>query len=196
MQQAPWDIGPVHCEWCMALLQAETDQKMANSHNEYEMKWLPFYKQHFQTHFLTWKYLCFNQNFTDIGPDSPIFYKSALAQLMACHLSGAKPLTEAMITWFTDTYNMHRQATINLHAIKYVMLLSLYGIKMISNHHTCESTSFLCVEWFPRHMYISEEIMNKTLQPEWAIITPQFKQCLNSIFPNNRLQYEHGGRIC
>ena len=37
----------------------------------------------------------------------PIDNKSALAQVMACRLFGAKPLPESMLTLFTDSYMRH-----------------------------------------------------------------------------------------
>ena len=40
-------------------------------------------------------------------PMSPIGNKSALVQLMACRLFGAKPLPEPMLTQFTDAYMRH-----------------------------------------------------------------------------------------
>ena len=37
----------------------------------------------------------------------PIDYKSALAQVMAWHRTGEKPLPESMLTQFTDAYIRH-----------------------------------------------------------------------------------------
>ena len=40
-------------------------------------------------------------------PRSPIDNKLALVQVMAWCQTDDKPLTEAMLTWFTDTYMRH-----------------------------------------------------------------------------------------
>ena len=40
-------------------------------------------------------------------PKGPINNKSALVQVMACHLFGAKPLPEPMLSQFTDAYMRH-----------------------------------------------------------------------------------------
>ena len=40
-------------------------------------------------------------------PRSPIDNKPALVQVMAWHWTGAKPLTELMLTQFTDAYMRH-----------------------------------------------------------------------------------------
>ena len=40
-------------------------------------------------------------------PKGPINNKSALVQVMACRLFGAKPLPESMLTQFTDAYMGH-----------------------------------------------------------------------------------------
>ena len=40
-------------------------------------------------------------------PKGPIDYKSALAQVVAWHRTGEKPLPESMLTQFTDAYIRH-----------------------------------------------------------------------------------------
>ena len=40
-------------------------------------------------------------------PNAPIHNKSALVQVMAWHLTGAKPLPEPMLPQFTDEYIHH-----------------------------------------------------------------------------------------
>ena len=40
-------------------------------------------------------------------PKGPVDSKSALVQVMACRLSGAKPLPEPMLSQFTDAYMWH-----------------------------------------------------------------------------------------
>ena len=40
-------------------------------------------------------------------PKGPINNKSVSVQVMACRLFGAKPLTEPMLTRFTDAYMQH-----------------------------------------------------------------------------------------
>ena len=40
-------------------------------------------------------------------PKGPIYYKSALVQVMAWHRTGEKPLSESMLTQFTDAYIRH-----------------------------------------------------------------------------------------
>ena len=40
-------------------------------------------------------------------PRSPIYNKSALVQVVACHLFGARPLPEPMLTKFADAYMWH-----------------------------------------------------------------------------------------
>ena len=44
-------------------------------------------------------------------PEHPITNKSSLAQAMAWHLFGAKPLPDPMMTRFTDAY-MHHSASL------------------------------------------------------------------------------------
>ena len=40
-------------------------------------------------------------------PEGPIDNKSTLFQVMACRLTGDKPLPEPMLTQFTDAYMRH-----------------------------------------------------------------------------------------
>ena len=42
-----------------------------------------------------------------VGPRGPNDSKSSLAQVMAWHWTGNKPLSETMLTQFTDTYKLH-----------------------------------------------------------------------------------------
>ena len=63
-------------------------------------KWPPFHRRHFQTHFLVWKSSIFDWNFTEVC--SYGFKNPALVQIMAWRRIGDKPLSEAMLTWFTD----------------------------------------------------------------------------------------------
>ena len=41
-------------------------QHQNGQHIEAETRWPPFSRQHFQMHFLQWKYMNFNQNFTEV----------------------------------------------------------------------------------------------------------------------------------
>ena len=73
---------------------------LMNNYVESETTWLPFsdsvkrFEFPFKLQFI---------------PNGTIDNKSALAQIMACHLTGAKPLSEPMMTNFIDTY-MHHSA--------------------------------------------------------------------------------------
>ena len=57
------------------------------------------------------KYIFMNENFVTISlqfvPEGPIDNNSALVQIMAFHLFSTKPLSEPMLTQFTDIYMWH-----------------------------------------------------------------------------------------
>ena len=63
---------------------------------------------YFQMNFHEWKVLYFDNNFTDVcSYKSPIDNNPALAQIMAWRRIGDKPLSEPVLTWFTDAYMRH-----------------------------------------------------------------------------------------
>ena len=70
-------------------------------------KWTPFRRQHFQMHFLEWKFLNFDSNFTEV-PKCPIDNKWALVQIMSRCQTGDKPLSEPMLTQFTYANMRHK----------------------------------------------------------------------------------------
>ena len=67
-------------------------------------------RQHFQIHFLEWKNNGLWLNLLKFIPKYPIDNKPALAQIMACHQTCDKPLSEPMIIVFSDAY-MRRSAS-------------------------------------------------------------------------------------
>ena len=67
-------------------------------------------RQHFQKHFLEWKCLNFNHNFTKFVPKCPINNLSALVRMMTWHRPGHKLLCEMMMIIFSDPY-MHHSAS-------------------------------------------------------------------------------------
>ena len=58
-------------------------------------------------HFHEWKDLYFDLNFTEVFPKGPIDKKAALVQAMAWRWTRDKPLSELMLTQFTDAYTRH-----------------------------------------------------------------------------------------
>ena len=52
---------------------------------------------HLADFFLEWKCLNFDNKFTHVFPKGPIDIKTALFQMMAWRLTGAKPLSETMM---------------------------------------------------------------------------------------------------
>ena len=66
-------------------------------HIEAETKWPPYCRQHFQMHFLEWKYMNFNYNFTEIYSQGPFNNIPALLQIMSWWWPGDKPLSESMM---------------------------------------------------------------------------------------------------
>ena len=68
-------------------------------------KWQPFCRRHFQTHFHEWKGFLFWFEFRfKFVPMRPINNIPALVQIMALCQPGDKPLSEPMLTQFTDAY--------------------------------------------------------------------------------------------
>ena len=53
------------------------------------------------------KVLYFDSYFTEVYSKRPINNKSALVRVMAGRRIGDKPLSEPMLTWFTDAYIWH-----------------------------------------------------------------------------------------
>ena len=66
-----------------------------------------FGTQHFQMHFLEWKWYNSDSDFTEFFFRSPIDNKPALVQVMAWRCIGDKPLPEPMMAQFTDAYMWH-----------------------------------------------------------------------------------------
>ena len=58
-------------------------------------------------HFLEWKCLDIDKNFTKFVSKAPINNKPALVQIMAWCQPGNKPLPEPMMAWFADAYMRH-----------------------------------------------------------------------------------------
>ena len=50
--------------------------------------------QHFQMHFVEWKYMNFDQSFTEVCPKGPISNILALVQITAWQWPGDKPFSE------------------------------------------------------------------------------------------------------
>ena len=78
-------------------------------HIEAETKWSPFCRQHFQMHFLKWKYMNSDQDFTEICSNIP-----AWVQIMAWHQPGNKPLSEPMMARLL----MHKYVSLNLNELR------------------------------------------------------------------------------
>ena len=66
-------------------------------------KWPPFRRWYFQMHFHEWKFFDSFQISPKFVPEGPIDNKSALVQVMACRLFGAKPLPEPRLPYIYDT---------------------------------------------------------------------------------------------
>ena len=58
--------------------------------------------------FHEWKVVYFDLISLKFVPKGQIDNNLALVQVMACCLTGVKPLTEPMLTWFTDTHIRHQ----------------------------------------------------------------------------------------
>ena len=71
-------------------------------------KWQPFRRRHFQMHFHEWQ-IKISLKFI---PKGPIDNKSSFVEVMAWRRTGDKPLTEPMLTQFTDAYLRH-SASVN-----------------------------------------------------------------------------------
>ena len=56
-----------------------------------------FRRRRFQIHFLEWKCMNFDYNFTEVCSRGPINDIPALVQIMACRRPGDKPLSETMM---------------------------------------------------------------------------------------------------
>ena len=61
----------------------------------------------FKCMFINVKLCIFIQISLKFVPQGHIDNESALVQVMACRLTGIKPLTEQMLTWFTDTHTVY-----------------------------------------------------------------------------------------
>ena len=71
-------------------------------------KWPPLCRWHSQMHFFSQEDVSyFTSNLLTFVPNAHNHNESALVKLMAWHLTGAKPLTEPMMTQFTDEYIHH-----------------------------------------------------------------------------------------
>ena len=65
---------------------------------EAETKWPPFCRRHFQIHFLLWKLLHFDSNFTN----GPIKNHPALVLVTVWQWATTKPLSEPLTIWYAD----------------------------------------------------------------------------------------------
>ena len=54
------------------------------------------------------KSFVFDYNFTELFPNGPTDNNPVLVQIMACRGTGDKPLSEPMLTQFTDAYMWHQ----------------------------------------------------------------------------------------
>ena len=70
-------------------------------------KWSPFRRRYFQMRFLEWKVLYFVRISIEFVPTGSVVNNSALVEIMACRLFGAKPVSEPMLTRPTDAYMRH-----------------------------------------------------------------------------------------
>ena len=64
---------------------------------ETETKWPPFSRRYFQMHFLEWKCMNFEWDFTELFPKGQITKIRALVQMMAWRRIGDEPLSEPVI---------------------------------------------------------------------------------------------------
>ena len=65
-------------------------------------KWPLVCSRHFEVQFYEWKVLYFDLNLTEYIPKGPIDNNSALVQVMAWRRTGDKPLSESILTQFTN----------------------------------------------------------------------------------------------
>ena len=77
-------------------------------HIHTQTKWLLLSKQHFQIKFSKMKFL----NLLKYVPSGLIHNMSSLVQIMAWHWRGDKPLSDQIMTQFTNAY-MHHQASMS-----------------------------------------------------------------------------------
>ena len=67
-------------------------------------KWLPFCRQHFLCNFMNERFGIFIHISLTFVPKNLVYNRSALVQVMAWHWTGDKPISEPMLTQFTDAY--------------------------------------------------------------------------------------------
>ena len=89
------------------------DIQLRNNHQETAVnlsppwtKWPTFPRRHFQMHFHEWKFCILIRTSLKFVPNGPINNIPALVQIMACCLIGAKPLSEPILTQFTNAYTV------------------------------------------------------------------------------------------
>ena len=70
-------------------------------------------------HFLEWKSLYFVKISRKFVPKGPIDNNPALVQMMTWRRIGDKPLSEPMLTWFTDIYAALGEVELNTWAYAY-----------------------------------------------------------------------------
>ena len=68
------------------------------------MKWSTFHRHLFHMHFLVWKFINFESNFTKCVPKGPVDNKTALVQIMAWRRTDDKPLSKPEMTYFGEAY--------------------------------------------------------------------------------------------
>ena len=70
------------------------------------------FRRQIQMHSLEWKYINFDQIFSEVCPKGPINNIPALAHILAWHRPGDKRLSEPIVAYF-DVANMRHSASMD-----------------------------------------------------------------------------------
>ena len=89
------------------LIHLPLNKMAAISQDNLSVKWQPSCWDIFRCIFLNEKFCILIESSLKFVPKGPIDNIPALVQIMAWHLFGAKPLSEPMLTRFTDAYMWH-----------------------------------------------------------------------------------------
>ena len=125
------------CNFVKVVSVLETDPHVNEFTTHEERKWPPFCRIYFQMNL--WKLLYFDLKFNwNVFPGS-INNEPVVVQIMAWRRTGDKPLSEPMMTLFTDGH-LHRSASINyayychMHQIRYTIWYTIYLMNVLICH--------------------------------------------------------------
>ena len=117
-------------------------------------KWMPICKWHFQMHFLEWKCLNSDWNFTEVCSHGPIDNIPALVQLMAWQHPFVKPLSEPMMVSLPTHICLTRPQWANKTVLRLTQPVFTICIYCILNHTCCvpqfcmgSNKDFLNLNW-------------------------------------------------